>query len=162
MKTPQLVTPHDTETGDIAEEVRKRRQLRPEELEDAEGQTQAETQTAETTSEYKPGELLVSDNAVPHAPHSEAAPVPRVDYGKVFADTAVTGNVSRPRAERQIDGEAILEKAAATSAERPDFDDAPSSRQIERLERKSGKHMNGWMLPAKSSHQEGAEKRARH
>lgn len=29
----QLVTPHDTETGDIAEEVRKRRQLRPEELE---------------------------------------------------------------------------------------------------------------------------------
>ena len=139
LEDAQLVTPHDTETGDIAEEVRKRRQLRPEELEDAEGQTQAETQTAETTSEYKPGELLVSDNAVPHAPHSEAAPVPRVDYGKVFADTAVTGNVSRPRAERQIDGEAILEKAAATSAERPDFDDAPSSRQIERLERKSRK-----------------------
>ena len=135
----QLVTPHDTETGDIAEEVRKRRQLRPEELEDAEGQTQAETQTAETTPEYKPGELPVSDNAVPHTPRSEAAPVPRVDYGKVFADTAVTGNVSRPRAERQIDGEAILEKAAATSAERPDFDDAPSSRRIERLERKSRK-----------------------
>ena len=76
---------------------------------------------------------------MPHAPHSEAAPVPRVDYGKVFADTAVTGNVSRPRAERQIDGEAILEKAAATSAERPNFDDAPSSRRIERLERKSRK-----------------------
>ena len=139
LEDAQLVTPHDTETGDITEEVRKRRQLRPEELEDAEGQTQAETQTAETTSEYKPGELPVSDNAVPHAPHSEAAPVPRVDYGKVFADTAVTGNVSRPRAERQIDGEAILEKAAATSAERPDFDDAPYSRRIERLERKSRK-----------------------
>ena len=139
LEDAQLVTPHDTETGDIAEEVRKRRQLRPEELEDAEGQTQAETQTAETTSEYKPGELPISDNAVPHAPHSEAAPVPRVDYGKVFADTAVTGNVSRPRAERQIDGEAILEKAAATSAEMPDFDDAPSSRRIERLERKSRK-----------------------
>lgn len=139
LEDAQLVTPHDTETGDIAEEVRKRRQLRPEELENAEGQAQAETQTAETTSEYKPGGLPVSDNAVPHAPHSEAAPVPRVDYGKVFADTAVTGNVSRPRAERQIDGEAILEKAAATSAERPDFDDAPSSRQIERLERKSRK-----------------------
>ena len=139
LEDAQFVTPHDTETGDIAEEVRKRRQLRPEELEDAEGQTQAETQTAETTSECKPGGLPVSDNAVPHAPHSEAAPVPRVDYGKVFADTAVTGNVSRPRAERQIDGEAILEKAAATSAERPDFDDAPSSRRIERLERKSRK-----------------------
>ena len=139
LEDAQLVTPHDTETGDIAEEVRKRRQLRPEELEDAEGQTQAETQTTETTSEYKPGELLVSDNAVPHTPRSEAAPVPQVDYGKVFADTAVTGKVSRPRAERKIDGEAILEKAAATSAERPDFDDAPSSRRIERLERKSRK-----------------------
>ena len=131
----QLVTPHDTETGDIAEEVRKRRQLRPEELENAEGQAQA----ADTVQEYKQGELPVSDNSVPCVPHSEAAPVPRVDYGKVFADTAVTGNVSRPRAERQIDGEAILEKAAATSAERPNFDDAPSSRRIERLERKSRK-----------------------
>lgn len=139
LEDAQLVTPHDTENRDIAEEVRKRRQLRPEEPEDAEGQTQAEAQTAEITSEYKPGELPVSDNAVPHTPRSEAAPVPRVDYGKVFADTAVTGNVSRPRAERQIDGEAILEKAAATSAERPDFDDAPSSRRIERLERKSRK-----------------------
>ena len=135
----QLVTPHDTETGDIAEEVRKRRQLRPEELENAEGQAQAEAQAADTVQEYKQGELPVSDNSVPCVPHSEAAPVPRVDYGKVFADTAVTGNVSRPRAERQIDGEAILEKAAATSAERPDFDDAPSSRRIERLERKSRK-----------------------
>lgn len=139
LEDAQLVTPHDTENRDIAEEVRKRRQLRPEEPEDAEGQTQAEAQTAEITSEYKPGELPVSDNAVPHTPRSEAAPVPRVDYGKVFADTAVTGNVSRPRAERQIDGEAILEKAAATSAERPDFDDAPFSRRIERLERKSRK-----------------------
>ena len=139
LEDAQLVTPHDTETGDIAEEVRKRRQLRPEELEDAEGQTQAETQTTETTSEYKPGELLVSDNAVPHTPRSEAAPVPQVDYGKVFADTAVTGKVSRPRAERKIDGEAILEKAADTSAEMPEFDDAPSSRRIERLECKSRK-----------------------
>lgn len=137
LEDAQLVTPHDTENRDIAEEVRKRRQLRPEELENAEEQVQAETQTA--ASEYKRGELPVSDNAVPHTPRSEAAPVPQVDYGKVIADTAVTGKVSRPRAERKIDGEAILEKAADTSAERPDFDDAPSSRRIERLERKSRK-----------------------
>ena len=90
IKDTQLVTPHDTETGDIAEEVRKRRQLRPEELENAEGQAQAEAQAADTVQEYKQGELPVSDNSVPCVPHSEAAPVPRVDYGKVFADTAVT------------------------------------------------------------------------
>ncbi len=47
---------------------------------------------------------------------------------------------SRPRAERQIDGESVLERAAETSAEMPDLDDdAPASRRIERLERKSQK-----------------------
>ena len=52
----------------------------------------------------------------------------RQDYGKAFADTAVTGKVSRPRAERQIDGESVLERAAETSAEMPDLDgDAPAS-----------------------------------
>ena len=61
-----------------------------------------------------------------------------VSYTHLFADTAVTGKVSRPRAERQIDGESVLERAAETSAEMPDLDgDAPASRRIERLERKS-------------------------
>lgn len=36
LEDAQLVTPPDAETGDIAEEVRKRRQLRPDELENAE------------------------------------------------------------------------------------------------------------------------------
>ena len=52
----------------------------------------------------------------------------------------IRDRVNRPRAERQIDGEAVLEKAAETSAEMPDFSsDAPASRRIERLERKSQK-----------------------
>ena len=50
----QLVAPHDTETGDIAEEIKKRRQLRPDKLEDAESQAQAETQSADAAQEYKP------------------------------------------------------------------------------------------------------------
>ena len=41
LEDAQLVAPHDTETGDIAEEVNKRRQLRPDELEDAVSQAQA-------------------------------------------------------------------------------------------------------------------------
>lgn len=138
LEDAQLVTPHDAETEDMAEEVRKRRKLRPDELESAEGQAQTETQTAETVQEYKPGELPVNDNAVPSSPHSEAYHAHHTDYGKVIADTAVTGKVSRPRAERQIDGESVLERAAETSAEMPDLDgDAPASRRIERLERKS-------------------------
>lgn len=47
LEDAQLVAPHDTETGDIAEEVKKRRQLRPDELEDAVSQAQAETQSAD-------------------------------------------------------------------------------------------------------------------
>ena len=42
LEDAQLVAPHDTETGDIAEEVKKRRQLCPDELEDAVSQAQAE------------------------------------------------------------------------------------------------------------------------
>ena len=138
LEDAQLVTPHDAGTDDLAEEVRKRRQLRPDELESAEGQAQTETQTAETIQEYKPGELPVNDNAVPSSLHSEAYHAHHTDYGKVVADTAVTGKVSRPRSERQIDGEAVLEKAAETSAKMPDIGgDTPTSSRIERLERKS-------------------------
>ena len=54
LEDAQLVAPHDMETGDLAEEVRKRRQLRPDELEDAESQAQSETQSADAAQEYKP------------------------------------------------------------------------------------------------------------
>ena len=64
LEDAQLVAPHDAETGDLTEEVRKRRQLRPDELEDAESQAQAETQSADAVQEYKPGDLPVSDD--PH------------------------------------------------------------------------------------------------
>ena len=138
LEDAQLVTPHDAETGEITEEVRKRRQPRPDELENAENQP--ETQSTETAREYKPGDLPVSDEPTSHAPHSDGYHSHSVDYGKAFADTAVTGRVSRPRAERQIDGEAVLERAAETSAEMPDLGgDAPTSSRIERLERKSQK-----------------------
>ena len=138
LEDAQLVTPHDAETVNMTEEVRKRRQLRPDELENPESQTEA--QTSETAQEYKPDDLPVSDEPTSHAPHSDGYHAHPVDYGKAFADTAVTGRVSRPRAERQIDGEAVLEKAAETSAEMPDFSsDAPASRRIDRLERKSQK-----------------------
>ena len=140
LEDAQLVTPHDDEPGDIAEEVRQRRQRRPDELENAEEQVQTETQSADTAQEYKPGELPASDSVAPSSPHSKAYHAHHTNYRKVFADTAVTGTVSRPRAERQIDGEAVLDKAAETSAEMPDFGgEAPTSSRIERLERKSQK-----------------------
>ena len=138
LEDAQLVTPHDAETVNMTEEVRKRRQLRPDELENPESQTEA--QTSETAQEYKPDDLPVSDEPTSHAPHSDGYHAHPVDYGKAFADTAVTGRVSRPRAERQIDGESVLERAAETFAEMPDLDgDTPASRRIERLERKSQK-----------------------
>ena len=118
LEDAQLVAPHDTETGDIAEEVKKRRQLRPDELEDAESQAQAETQSADAAQEYKPGDLPVSDDPTSHTLYSETYRTHSVDYGKAFADTAVTGKVSRPRAERQIDGESVLEKSGGKPPQR--------------------------------------------
>ena len=140
LEDAQLIAPHDAEPSDIAEEVRRRRQLRPDELENAEGQTIAETQSADTVPQYKPGELPVSENTASYSPHPEVHHTPRVDYGRAFADNAFTGKVSRPRAERQIDGNAVLERAAETSGEMPNFgEETPSSGRIERLERKSQK-----------------------
>ena len=43
LEDAQLVTPHDAETVNMTEEVRKRRQLRPDELENPESQTEAQT-----------------------------------------------------------------------------------------------------------------------
>ncbi len=140
LEDAQLIAPHDAEPSDIAEEVRRRRQLSPDELENAEGQTIAETQSADTVPQYKPGELPVSENTASYSPHPEVHHTPRVDYGRAIADNAFAGKVSRPRAERQIDGNAVLERAAETSAEMPNFgEETPSSRRIERLERKSQK-----------------------
>ncbi len=85
LEDAQLVAPHDTETGDIAEEVKKRRQLRPDELEDAESQAQAETQSADAAQEYKPGDLPVSDDPTSHTLHAETYRTHSVDYGKAFA-----------------------------------------------------------------------------
>lgn len=74
LEDAQLVAPHDTETGDIAEEVKKRRQLRPDELEDAVSQAQTETQSADAEQEYNPGDLPVSDDPTSHTLHSETYP----------------------------------------------------------------------------------------
>ena len=87
LEDAQLIAPHDAEPGDIAEEVRRRRQLRPDELENAEGQTKAEMQSTDTVPEYKPGELPVSENAASYSLHPEVHHTPRVDYGKAFADS---------------------------------------------------------------------------
>lgn len=96
LEDAQLIAPHDAEPGDIAEEVRRRRQLRPDELENAERQTKAETQSADTVPEYKPGELPVSENTASYSPHPEVHHTPRVDYGKAFADNAFTARSADP------------------------------------------------------------------
>lgn len=151
MESAQLVAPHDTETGDIAEEVKKRRQIRPDELEDAESQAQAETQSADASQEYKPGDLPVSDDPTSHTLHAETYRTHSVDYGKAFADTAVTGKVSRPRAERQIDGESVLERAAETSAEMPDLDgDAQLPDGLNGWSENLRRRMSVWMPPVRS------------
>ena len=86
LEDAQLVALHDAETGDLTEEVRKRRQLRPDELEDAESQAQAETQSADAVQEYKPGDLPVSDDPTSYTLHSETYIRPTGDSWNRYFD----------------------------------------------------------------------------
>lgn len=140
LEDAQLVAPHDMETGDLAEEVRKRRQLRPDELEDAESQAQSETQSADAAQEYKPA--ICPSAMIPHltlCTLRHTAPIPLTTEKHLpipllpvrSADLVPNGRLT---------AKPVLERAAETSAEIPDLgSDAPAPRRIERLERISQK-----------------------
>ena len=102
LEDAQLIAPHDAEPGDIAEEVRRRRQLRPDELENAEGQTKAEMQSTDTV----PGISRVSFLSAKMQRHTLRIPRHITLHGltmaRLFADNAFTGKVSRPRAEGRL------------------------------------------------------------
>lgn len=63
-----------------------------------------------------------------------------VDVGRVISDTAVSSSLRRTDAVRNVDADAVLSKAAETAADQPIADDAaPTTKKIQRLEKKSEK-----------------------
>lgn len=137
LEDAQLVKPHEDTAAEAPEEKAKRRQPRPEELFP---QQNEETPTERAKSEYKPGELPVyeaspSIPSVPDVHHTAHA-----DIGRVVADTAISSSIWKTQAVRNVDGEAVMSKAAETAAKQSITDDAiPATKKIQRLESKSEK-----------------------
>ena len=90
--------------------------------------------------EYKPGELPVSSTFPTTQPVHEFHAASPVSPGTVIAQTAITSSVRSTQAIEAVDGEAIPDRAAKTAAEKPISDeDIPSTKRIQRLERKADK-----------------------
>ena len=138
LEDAQLVKPHEDAVAALPEEEVKRRQPRPEEL--FPEQEAEEVPTEQVQSEYKPGELPVHEAASPIPSVADVHRPAQVDVGRVITDTAVSSHLRRTDAVRNVDGEAVLSKAAETAADQPITDEAiPTTKKIQRLEKKSEK-----------------------
>jgi len=141
LEDAQLIKPHDAETAVIPEETAKHKQLIPEDLlPKQDEQPPDEAPTEQVKSEYKPGELPVSEATFPAIPSVSDITHSSADPGSVVVNTVVTHKVRKTDAIRSVDGESVLEKAAETAADVPISDEAaPTTKKIQRLEKKSEK-----------------------
>ena len=137
LEDAQLVKPQE-EAAALPDEEIKRRQPRPEEL--FPEQEAEEVPTEQVQPEYKPGELPVHEATSPIRSVSDTHHPAQVDVGRVVTDTVVSSKIRKTDAVRNVDGEAVMSKAAETAAEKPLTDEAaPTTKKIQRLEKKSEK-----------------------
>ena len=136
LEDAQLVKPHEDAAAALPEEEIKRRQPRPEEL--FPEQEAENVPTEQAHSEYKPGELPVHEATSPVSSASDVHRPAQVDVRRVVTDTAVSSSMRKTQAVRNVDGEAVMSKAAETVADQPIADDAiPATKKIQRLEQRS-------------------------
>ena len=141
LEDAQLVKPHEAETAVIPEETAKHKQPIPEDLlPKQDEQPPDEAPTEQVKSEYKPGELPVSEATSTAIPSVSDITHSSADPGSVVVNTVVTHKVRKTDAIRSVDGESVLEKASETAADVPISDEAaPTTKKIQRLEKKSEK-----------------------
>lgn len=136
LEDAQLVKPHEDAAAVNPEEEIRLKQQRPEDL--FPEQNAEETPTEQVQSEYKPGELPVHEAMSPASSSSDVHRPAQVDVGRVVTDTAVSSSIRKTQVVRNVDGEAVMSKAAETAAEQPITDDAiPATKKIQRLEQRS-------------------------
>ena len=136
LEDAQLVKPHEDAAAVNPEEEIRLKQQRPEDL--FPEQNAEEMPTEQVQSEYKPGELPVHEATSPVSSASDVHCPAQVDVGRVVTDTAVSSSMRKTQAVRNVDGEAVMSKAADTAAEQPIADDAiPATKKIQRLEQRS-------------------------
>ena len=143
LEDAQLVKPHEADTSVTPEEAAKQKQPIPEDL--LPKQEEPTTENTETVSEhtqpeYKPGEMPVIESRSPAPSVPEVHHSAPVDPGIVMVKTTMTSSARRTQAVEAVDGKTILDKAAATAADKPISDEAaPTTKKIQRLEKKSEK-----------------------
>lgn len=137
LEDAQLVKPQE-EAAALPDEEIKRRQPRPEKL--FPEQEAEEVPTEQVQPEYKLGELPVHEVTSPIPSVADVRSPTQVDVGRVVTDTVVSSKIRKTEAVRNVDGEAVMSKAAETAAEKPITDEAaPATKKIQRLEKKSEK-----------------------
>lgn len=136
LEDAQLVKPYEDAAAVNPEEEIRLKQQRPEDL--FPEQNPEETPTEQVQSEYKPGEPPVHEAMSPVSSSSDVHRPAQADVGRVVTDTAVSSSMRKTQAVRNVDGEAVMSKAAETAAEQPIADDAiPATKKIQRLEQRS-------------------------
>lgn len=136
LEDAQLVKPQEDAAAVNPEEEIRLKQQRPEDL--FPEKNAEEMPTEQVQSEYKPGELPVHEATSPVSSASDVHRPAQVDVGRVVTDTAVSSSMRKTQAVRNVDGEAVMSKAAETAADQPIADDAiPATKKIQRLEQRS-------------------------
>ena len=128
LEDAQLIKPYEDATLVPPSEdgARRRYQSQPEE------QPQNETP--------KVDELPVHDSPSYTPSVSDVHHSTPVDVGRVISDTAVSSSLRRTDVVRNVDADAVLGKATETATDQPIADDAaPTTKKIQRLEKKSQK-----------------------
>lgn len=128
LEDAQLIKPYEDATLVPPSEdgARRRYQSQPEE------QPQNETPKIDELPVHDSPSYTPSVSDVHHS-----APV---DVGRVISDTAVSSSLRRTDVVRNVDADAVLGKAAETATDQPIADDAaPTTKKIQRLEKKSQK-----------------------
>lgn len=128
LEDAQLVKPYEDAAlvPPSEDEARRRYQPQPEE------QPQPETPKVDELPVHESPSYTPSVTDVHYS-----APV---DVGRVISDTAVSSSLRRTDAVRNVDADAVLSKVAETAADQPIADDAaPTTKKIQRLEKKSQK-----------------------
>ena len=128
LEDAQLIKPYEDATLVPPSEdgARRRYQSQPEE------QPQNETP--------KVDELPVHDSPSYTPSVSDVHHSTPVDVGRVISDTAVSSSLRRTDVVRNVDADAVLGKATETATDQPTADDAaPTTKKIQRLEKKSQK-----------------------
>ena len=99
-----------------------------------------------------------SHTASPHSV-SELSAAP-ASAGSVVAKTIITHKIRKAHQVEALDGTEVMEKAAETSADKPDLDAPAPQRKLSVLHPNRKKRMSVWMLPVKPSQREKSSKKS--